>query len=194
MLAGAFLAQRAQGVPVEFALEMAVKTASVSVTQFGVDHLRPRDFTQKKPEMITAILVINDEGEVFLGKSPKFDGKWIAPGGHLEEGESFVNCAIREIKEELGVDVHSLKFLRTHLFIAPEYKNKGAKFICWNFVGRFNGKSSNMVISPAEYSDYCFINPKKALKMPDIHPTAKSIILYYLNDKECTPLDKTINK
>lgn len=39
VLAGAFLAQRAQGIPIEKALEQAVKTASLSVTEFGVEHI-----------------------------------------------------------------------------------------------------------------------------------------------------------
>lgn len=39
VLAGAFLAQRARGFSVETALELAVRTASLSVTAFGVEHI-----------------------------------------------------------------------------------------------------------------------------------------------------------
>lgn len=31
------------------------------------------------------------------------------PGGHVEEGESFIDSAIREIKEETGFDIQNLK-------------------------------------------------------------------------------------
>ncbi|KAL8198118.1 hypothetical protein R6Q57_030166 [Mikania cordata] len=35
------------------------------------------------------------------------------PGGHLESGESYVECAAREVKEETGLDIKNIKFLTT---------------------------------------------------------------------------------
>ena len=32
-------------------------------------------------------------------------GFWLHPGGHVDEGESFLNALLREIKEEVGLDV-----------------------------------------------------------------------------------------
>jgi 8-oxo-dGTP diphosphatase len=37
--------------------------------------------------------------------------KLALPGGHLEYGESWTECAIREVKEEMGVTLQSLNFL-----------------------------------------------------------------------------------
>ncbi|SEL48379.1 MULTISPECIES: NUDIX hydrolase [unclassified Butyrivibrio] len=38
------------------------------------------------------------------------EGKWIAPGGHCENGESPDDCVKREVLEETGIKLNSLKF------------------------------------------------------------------------------------
>jgi 8-oxo-dGTP diphosphatase len=37
-------------------------------------------------------------------------GTWSLPGGHLEFGESFVETAVREVKEETGLDIVNVRF------------------------------------------------------------------------------------
>lgn len=49
--------------------------------------------------------------------------KWIAPGGHIEDGESPEECAIREVKEETGLTVKSLKFRALVTFYSEETKD-----------------------------------------------------------------------
>ncbi|KAK3067338.1 hypothetical protein LTS18_001172, partial [Coniosporium uncinatum] len=39
------------------------------------------------------------------------EGTYALPGGHLEYGESFEECAAREVLEETGLDVSELRFL-----------------------------------------------------------------------------------
>ena len=43
--------------------------------------------------------------------------KWIGVGGHVEDGETIDECAIREVKEETGLDVHSLSCAGEVLFV-----------------------------------------------------------------------------
>lgn len=38
-------------------------------------------------------------------------GTWSSPGGHLDYAEDPAACAVREAREELGVDVTHVKFL-----------------------------------------------------------------------------------
>lgn len=48
-------------------------------------------------------LVTNDENEILLIKSPRRG--WELPGGQVENGEAIVDAAMREAKEEAGVDI-----------------------------------------------------------------------------------------
>jgi len=57
----------------------------------------------------------NGEDEYLLVKSKKdfgeFTGYWYPPGGHLEEGEGEKNTIIREIKEELNLQIEPIRKL-----------------------------------------------------------------------------------
>jgi 8-oxo-dGTP pyrophosphatase MutT (NUDIX family) len=49
------------------------------------------------------LLVVNDRGEILLQKR-RDTGQWALPGGAQELGETPTQCAIRECKEETGID------------------------------------------------------------------------------------------
>ena len=55
------------------------------------------------------VLVFNSKGEIFLQKRSQtkdtFPGAWdSSAAGHLDCGEDYDGCAIREMREELGID------------------------------------------------------------------------------------------
>jgi 8-oxo-dGTP diphosphatase len=57
-------------------------------------------------------VIIEKNGQVLLIKRTNVHGAgtWSTPGGHLEYGESPEECAIREVKEETGVNIGDVKF------------------------------------------------------------------------------------
>ncbi len=48
------------------------------------------------------VLLINDQNEIMLGYC---DNIYQFPGGHLEDGESFITCIKREVLEETGIEL-----------------------------------------------------------------------------------------
>ena len=58
-------------------------------------------------------MVFIRDGRVFLALRHGFHGEatWASAGGHLEYGESLEDCARREAREELGVEVGELLVL-----------------------------------------------------------------------------------
>lgn len=55
-----------------------------------------------------AAIVLNEKNELLLIKGPRRG--WEMPGGQVEVGESLSQAAIRETKEESGIDIEIIKF------------------------------------------------------------------------------------
>jgi 8-oxo-dGTP diphosphatase len=58
-------------------------------------------------------VVFNQRGEIALikrGKPPHF-GRWMIPGGSLEWGETLEQAAVREVREETGLDIEIETFV-----------------------------------------------------------------------------------
>lgn len=74
--------------------------------------------------LVGVVLVVRKEGKILLHKrlSKHAYGYYGAPGGHLEYGEEFADCALRELKEEAGDDlrVSPPKYATTINAIYPE--------------------------------------------------------------------------
>jgi 8-oxo-dGTP diphosphatase len=65
-------------------------------------------YSPPKHIVSAATIVINEQKEILLIKGPRRG--WEMPGGQVEEGESLKEAAIRETKEETGIDIEILNF------------------------------------------------------------------------------------
>jgi len=58
------------------------------------------------------VVIKNDENKVLFGKRiGKHDCAWAIPGGHVDKGDSIEQTAIKEVKEETGLDIKFDKVL-----------------------------------------------------------------------------------
>lgn len=59
------------------------------------------------------VLIINEKNQVLLQRRGTFPYKWGLVGGITELGESLEETAVREAKEETGLDIRELNLLGT---------------------------------------------------------------------------------
>ena len=126
-------------------------------------------------------LITNRKGEILIGqdtnsKKKPYPGFWNLPGGKLEKGESTEDCIKREIKEELGVKLTSLKFIGTY-----HHSGKRIKANCNNHVPGlglcYKAVIKKGKIVPTEQENVHFASPRE-LKKLKMTPWTK----YFLKD------------
>lgn len=66
----------------------------------------------------TVDIIIEVEGGIVLIKRKNYPYGWALPGGFVEYGESLEDAAIREAKEETGLDVIDLR--QFHTYSSPD--------------------------------------------------------------------------
>jgi len=86
------------------------------------------------PEPAVGVFIFNPAGELLLLKSHKWPGKYVVPGGHVELGERIEEAAVREAKEETGLDVYDLEFINFQQFMYDPSFWKPKHFIFFDYV------------------------------------------------------------
>lgn len=65
----------------------------------------------KRPKVGICVLIRRNDS-ILLGRRtcPHQNGMWGLPGGHLEGGEDFEQCALREVEEETGIILPAARY------------------------------------------------------------------------------------
>lgn len=66
---------------------------------------------EDRPKVGVSALIIKGD-KVLFGKRKNAHGagSWCYPGGHLEYGETWEECARREVSEEVGIEIGNIRF------------------------------------------------------------------------------------
>ena len=118
---------------------------------------------QKYPEPTVGIFIFNHRGEVLLLKSHKWPGAYVVPGGHIELGESLEQAAVREAREETGLEVRDLKFVCVQEFIFDPAFWKRRHFLFFDFTCRVDSVEVKL---NDEAQAHLWVEPQAALQLP----------------------------
>ena len=60
------------------------------------------------PMVGIGIIIVNEQNQILIGKRKNSHAPYYSiPGGHMEVGETFRRCAIREVKEETNLTINN---------------------------------------------------------------------------------------
>lgn len=114
-----------------------------------------------KKRMGAGALFFNQNSDILIVK-PSYKDHWSIPGGVVEENESPRIACIREVKEEIGLEIRELKFLCVDWTSPVEKKGESLQFIF--FGGALDaGQIHSIQLAEQEISEYKFLSLEKAL-------------------------------
>lgn len=112
---------------------------------------------EKVPEVASIAIFNNDR--LLIGKRND-NGKYTLPGGHLNENESPINGAYRELHEETGIIISELKYLGTKEIECEDGKWRKIHA----FSGLYGGKSAGSSNDPdMEVGKWIWVDVSKGL-------------------------------
>jgi len=107
--------------------------------------------------LVVACALINEYGKVLINERPvgkDYAGYWEFPGGKVDEGETPEEAIIRELKEEINIDVTG-SCLAPLSFTEKQYDNYYVVVLLY-VCRRWNGH-----IMPMEEQELAWVNPKE---------------------------------
>lgn len=95
----------------------------------------------KIPVGIFVMLRKGDTVLLQLRKNCSFNGYWGFVGGHLDGKEQIVSAAVREVKEEIGIDIRPVDLILKTIC----HSNKGQEYLqfyfeCYKWSGKIENK------------------------------------------------------
>ena len=118
---------------------------------------------QTFPEPTVGVFIFNQAGKLLLLRSHKWPGKYVVPGGHVELGERIEETAVREAKEETGLDIYDLEFINFQQFIYDPSFWKPRHFIFFDYACRTD---STEVKLNDEAEEHVWVRLEAAVSLP----------------------------
>ena len=116
-----------------------------------------------KKQVGVAVLFFNTKGELLIVK-PDYREGWLLPGGATDENESPPCSAIRETREELGLDISELQLVGVYYGHKKGVFTDSLKFI---FSGGTltENQIAQIKLQTEELEEYTFASPEKAIPL-----------------------------
>jgi 8-oxo-dGTP diphosphatase len=125
------------------------------------------DYLEKLPKkrMAAGVLMFNEKGELLILKT-SYKNHWTIPGGVIEGDESPKQAGIREVNEEIGLNLSDVSFVCVDYTRADKTKNKNESLQFIFSAGKLSGEQMRGIkIDGKEIVEHKFVPPEKATEL-----------------------------
>ncbi len=124
------------------------------------------------------VIVLDDENRMLMVCQHHEDRDiWMVPGGGIEEGESSLEAAVREVEEETGLDIEVQKLL----WHVEEVSERGQRFVNF-FLGEMTGGTLELGEDPEFDAEHQVLREVKFLSKEEIQ-ALEHVYPGYLRDE-----------
>ncbi len=140
---------------------------------------------KKMPKVVAGVYVFNDKGEVLLVRAPHWANKFLGLGGHVEYREKTIDAAVREMKEETGLDIKDLELIKILEVTNPlDYGKNQTHLVSFNYRARLTDENQPIILDKTEGTEYIWIKPEDAVELADIEPVVVEVLDALIGKKE----------
>ena len=119
-----------------------------------------------------SVAIVNEKGQILLEKHVKCKGLWVMPCGKLEENETYEAAAVRELKEELGIEIDANDLIT--LFQRNSFYSRidgdqifDEKVLGLRYNEKIHGKVENL--EPEKHTNVGWVDVKFVDYVKDLH-------------------------
>lgn len=117
--------------------------------------------------MASGVIFFNEAGKVLVVK-PSYKDYWSVPGGVIEKNESPRDAALREVREEIGLELENMQFVCLDYMSSQESgystKDENIQFIFYGGVLEADD-IEKIKLAEEEISEYRFVSKEESIKM-----------------------------
>jgi len=146
-----------------------IQTGCIATKMAKTDVIPYKSKAKKKPHKEIGVGIIErEDGKLLIALRPEdamLGGLWEFPGGKQEKGETIQQTIERELKEELGVEVHAYKEFMTLKHTYSHFSIQLQAWFCKLIEGEPKPKSSQEIkwVERSELEKYPFPKANKVL-------------------------------